>query len=193
MLICSIQILPNRNILFWVSIWLTFINHFVHLCELIRQEKGKAAYKCQRQTLYVSFRDIKWDDWIIAPDGFSANYCHGICSFPTDDSMNATNHAIIQQLHRMMHHKVPRPVCATISLSPISILHLNNESNTILRKFDNMVAKSCGCVWNGFYSISLKQYNNINDNKNYMYQWCHLSPLYPLIDWVYHVILLLSV
>ncbi|XP_027195221.1 bone morphogenetic protein 7-like isoform X1 [Dermatophagoides pteronyssinus] len=109
-------------------------------------KKGKASYKCQRHTLYVSFRDIKWDEWVIAPDGFSANYCHGICSFPTDDSMNATNHAIIQQLHRMMHHKVPRPVCATISLSPISILHLNNESNIILRKFDNMVAKSCGCV-----------------------------------------------
>lgn len=25
---------------------------------------------CQIQTLYVSFKDLKWQDWIIAPDGY---------------------------------------------------------------------------------------------------------------------------
>lgn len=28
---------------------------------------------CQIQTLYVSFKDLKWQDWIIAPDGYGGN------------------------------------------------------------------------------------------------------------------------
>lgn len=37
-------------------------------------------------------------DWVIAPQGYSAYYCEGECSFPLDSCMNATNHAILQSL-----------------------------------------------------------------------------------------------
>ena len=37
-----------------------------------------------------------FQDWIIAPDGYEAYYCHGECSFPLNSHMNATNHAIVQ-------------------------------------------------------------------------------------------------
>lgn len=37
-------------------------------------------------------------DWVIAPQGYSAYYCEGECSFPLDSCMNATNHAIVQSL-----------------------------------------------------------------------------------------------
>lgn len=37
-------------------------------------------------------------DWIIAPEGYAANYCDGECSFPLNAHMNATNHAIVQTL-----------------------------------------------------------------------------------------------
>ena len=33
-----------------------------------------------------------------APQGYSAYYCEGECSFPLDSCMNATNHAILQSL-----------------------------------------------------------------------------------------------
>lgn len=39
-------------------------------------------------------------DWIIAPEGYAANYCDGECSFPLNAHMNATNHAIVQTLVR---------------------------------------------------------------------------------------------
>jgi bone morphogenetic protein 7 len=58
---------------------------------------------CQIQTLYVSFKDLKWQDWIIAPDGYGAFYCHGECNFPLNAHMNATNHAIVQTLVHLMH------------------------------------------------------------------------------------------
>lgn len=58
---------------------------------------------CQIQTLYVSFKDLKWQDWIIAPDGYGAFYCAGECNFPLNAHMNATNHAIVQTLVHLMH------------------------------------------------------------------------------------------
>nr|XP_035106837.2 bone morphogenetic protein 8A isoform X1 [Callithrix jacchus] len=53
---------------------------------------------CRRHELYVSFQDLGWLDWIIAPQGYSAYYCEGECSFPLGSCMNATNHAILQSL-----------------------------------------------------------------------------------------------
>ncbi|KAG8571702.1 hypothetical protein GDO81_011757 [Engystomops pustulosus] len=53
---------------------------------------------CRKHELYVSFQDLGWQDWIIAPKGYAANYCGGECSFPLNAHMNATNHAIVQTL-----------------------------------------------------------------------------------------------
>lgn len=101
---------------------------------------------CKIQTLYVSFRDLKWQDWIIAPDGYDAYYCSGECNFPLNAHMNATNHAIVQTLvHLVSPGKVPKPCCAPTKLSPISVLYYLDESNVILKKYKNMVVKSCGC------------------------------------------------
>ena len=52
--------------------------------------------------LRVSFRDLNWDDWIIAPDGYDSFYCQGECSFPLNSHLNATNHAIVQTLVHLM-------------------------------------------------------------------------------------------
>uniref|UniRef100_A0A670I0B7 Bone morphotic protein 7 n=1 Tax=Podarcis muralis TaxID=64176 RepID=A0A670I0B7_PODMU len=53
---------------------------------------------CKKHELYVSFRDLGWQDWIIAPEGYAAYYCEGECAFPLNSYMNATNHAIVQTL-----------------------------------------------------------------------------------------------
>ncbi|XP_029169043.1 protein 60A [Nylanderia fulva] len=101
---------------------------------------------CRIQTLYVSFRDLQWQDWIIAPDGYDAYYCSGDCNFPLNAHMNATNHAIVQTLvHLVSPGKVPKPCCAPTKLSAISVLYFLDESNVILKKYKNMVVKSCGC------------------------------------------------
>ncbi|CAO1378765.1 unnamed protein product [Diamesa tonsa] len=101
---------------------------------------------CQIQTLYVSFKDLKWQDWIIAPDGYGAFYCAGECNFPLNAHMNASNHAIVQTLVHLMHpQKVPKPCCAPTKLSAISVLYYLDDSNVNLKKYKNMVVKSCGC------------------------------------------------
>uniref|UniRef100_F6YYN3 TGF-beta family profile domain-containing protein n=1 Tax=Ornithorhynchus anatinus TaxID=9258 RepID=F6YYN3_ORNAN len=101
---------------------------------------------CRRHELYVSFQDLGWLDWVIAPQGYSAYYCEGECAFPLDSCMNATNHAILQSLvHLMKPETVPKACCAPTKLSATSVLYYDNNNNVILKKHRNMVVKSCGC------------------------------------------------
>ncbi|XP_073995241.1 TGF-beta family member glass bottom boat [Rhodnius prolixus] len=107
---------------------------------------GHSPRSCQIQTLYVSFKDLDWQDWIIAPEGYGAYYCSGECNFPLNAHMNATNHAIVQTLvHLMNPLQVPKPCCAPTKLNPISVLYFIDDSNVMLKKYKNMVVKSCGC------------------------------------------------
>uniref|UniRef100_A0A1A9ULC3 Protein 60A n=1 Tax=Glossina austeni TaxID=7395 RepID=A0A1A9ULC3_GLOAU len=101
---------------------------------------------CQMQTLYINFRDLGWHDWIIAPDGYGAFYCSGECNFPLNAHMNATNHAIVQTLvHLLEPKKVPKPCCAPTRLGALPVLYHLNEENVNLKKYKNMIVKSCGC------------------------------------------------
>lgn len=106
----------------------------------------RRAKACGKQSLYVNFKDLRWQDWIIAPEGYDAYYCNGECNFPHNTHTNATNHAIIQTLvHLMKPDKVPKPCCAPTKLSPISVLYFLDDSNVVLKKYQNMVVNSCGC------------------------------------------------
>uniref|UniRef100_A0A3B3Z4J2 TGF-beta family profile domain-containing protein n=1 Tax=Poecilia mexicana TaxID=48701 RepID=A0A3B3Z4J2_9TELE len=101
---------------------------------------------CKKHELYVSFRDLGWQDWIIAPEGYAAYYCEGECAFPLNSYMNATNHAIVQTLvHFVNPESVPKPCCAPTQLHAISVLYFDDSSNVILKKYRNMVVRACGC------------------------------------------------
>ncbi|OAD60178.1 Protein 60A [Eufriesea mexicana] len=109
-------------------------------------QKKKKESVCNIKTLYISFKDLQWQDWIIAPEGYDAYYCSGECNFPLNIHMNATNHAIVQTLvHLMKPHEIPKPCCAPTKLSPISVLYFLDDSNVVLKKYKNMVINSCGC------------------------------------------------
>ncbi|XP_074551251.1 protein DVR-1 [Halichoeres trimaculatus] len=101
---------------------------------------------CKARRLYIDFKDVGWQDWIIAPQGYMANYCHGECPFPLSESLNGTNHAILQTLvHSLDPHSTPQPCCVPIRLSPISMLYYDNNDNVVLRHYQDMVVDECGC------------------------------------------------
>ncbi|KAL4629458.1 bone morphogenetic protein 8A [Arapaima gigas] len=102
---------------------------------------------CKRHELYVSFSDLGWKDWVLAPQGYSAFYCDGECLYPLGSCMNATNHAMIQLVvHLLKPDEVPKACCAPTKLSPISVLFYDDNNNVILKKHRNMVVKTCGCL-----------------------------------------------
>uniref|UniRef100_A0A3B4DLC2 TGF-beta family profile domain-containing protein n=1 Tax=Pygocentrus nattereri TaxID=42514 RepID=A0A3B4DLC2_PYGNA len=102
---------------------------------------------CKKHELYVSFSDLGWKDWVLAPPGYSAYYCDGECDYPLGSCMNATNHAMIQLVvHLIKPDEVPKACCAPTKLSPISVLFYDDNNNVILKKHRNMVVKTCGCL-----------------------------------------------
>uniref|UniRef100_A0A3Q3AS58 Bone morphogenetic protein 8a n=1 Tax=Kryptolebias marmoratus TaxID=37003 RepID=A0A3Q3AS58_KRYMA len=102
---------------------------------------------CKKHELYVSFSDLGWKDWVLAPTGYSAYYCHGECIYPLGSCMNATNHALIQLVvHLLKPEEVPSACCAPTKLSSISVLFYDDNNNVILKKHRNMVVKTCGCL-----------------------------------------------
>nr|XP_061779435.1 bone morphogenetic protein 7-like [Nerophis lumbriciformis] len=114
--------------------------------EAATETLGISRDGCKKRELYVSFRDLGWQDWIIAPEGYAAYYCEGECAFPLNSYMNATNHAIVQTLvHFINPGTVPKPCCAPTQLHGISVLYFDDSSNVILKKYRNMVVRSCGC------------------------------------------------
>lgn len=109
------------------------------------RRKGRKD-NCRRHALYVDFSDVGWNDWIIAPPGYNAYFCHGDCPFPLPDHLNTTNHAIVQTLVNSANPAaVPRACCVPTELSPISMLYKDKYDNVVLKNYQDMVVEGCGC------------------------------------------------
>ncbi|XP_072263174.1 derriere protein-like [Pyxicephalus adspersus] len=101
---------------------------------------------CKKRRLYIDFKDVGWQNWVIAPRGYMANYCHGECPYPLTEMLRGTNHAVIQTLvHSVEPENTPLPCCAPTKLSPISMLYYDNNDNVVLRHYEDMVVDECGC------------------------------------------------
>lgn len=109
-----------------------------------RNAKGN---HCKKQSLYVEFKDIGWDSWILAPTGYDAFECTGICSFPLTKHVTPTKHAIVQTLVNINSpQKASRACCVPTKLDPISLLYLDDTGVVTYKyKFEGMVVAECGC------------------------------------------------
>ncbi|XP_075046937.1 protein DVR-1-like [Mixophyes fleayi] len=105
-----------------------------------------ASNICKKRRLYIEFRDVGWQNWIVAPRGYLANYCYGECPYPLTEVLNGSNHAILQTLsHSFEPEYVPLPCCVPTKMSPISMLFYDNNDNVVLRHYENMAVDECGC------------------------------------------------
>jgi len=112
---------------------------------------------CRRMSLKVDFRKLNWEDWIVAPTHYTAFRCEGLCAFPLQNHMNATNHAIMQSLvsliqqssphHHQRNHQeaLSNPCCSPIDLDPITVLYFDDSRTVLYKKYKDMIVRSCGC------------------------------------------------
>ncbi|XP_042664596.1 growth/differentiation factor 6 [Centrocercus urophasianus] len=106
----------------------------------------KARLRCSRKPLHVNFKELGWDDWIIAPLEYEAYHCEGVCDFPLRSHLEPTNHAIIQTLMNSMDPgSTPPSCCVPTKLTPISILYIDAGNNVVYKQYEDMVVESCGC------------------------------------------------
>ena len=108
----------------------------------------KDTPQCCKSKLFVSFQDLGWQDWIIAPAGYQANYCKGSCSsiYRTVGSFNFFYSTVLEEMKRK---NLPGPktgCCAPTRLSPMSLIYLDEKSNIIMRDVPRMIVEECGCA-----------------------------------------------
>ena len=94
---------------------------------------------CCRKQFYVSFKKIKWDDWIIQPTGFQANYCEGSC---TGHAVPSYAHSTI--LQRMNDKEFPL-CCVATNMKPLSLLYFGGDGLIFKREIKDMMVERCGC------------------------------------------------
>lgn len=108
----------------------------------------KDTKMCCKQNLFISFRELGWDDWIIAPTGYNANYCKGSCAsvFRTLDTFPHFHSQVMEEARRYRSAGSLEQCCAPTKLSPMSLIYQDEFSNIIKRDVPRMVVEECGCA-----------------------------------------------
>ncbi|KAJ7310341.1 hypothetical protein JRQ81_007250 [Phrynocephalus forsythii] len=102
--------------------------------------------ECRLRPFRVSFSQLGWDHWIIAPYWYRPQYCKGTCPRVLRSGYHSPNHAVVQNfINELVDPNVPRPSCVPYKYDPISVLMIEQNSNILYKVYDNMIAKSCTC------------------------------------------------
>ncbi|XP_077058662.1 bone morphogenetic protein 10 [Siphateles boraxobius] len=112
-----------------------------------RVRRSAEAEDCKIAEMYVDFKDIQWDSFILAPSGYQAFTCRGVCNYPLAREVTPTKHAIIQTLLNLKSpQRASKACCVPTELKPISLLYENENGVVVLNnKYEGMVVKECGC------------------------------------------------
>ncbi|KAL6488378.1 hypothetical protein MHYP_G00021190 [Metynnis hypsauchen] len=110
---------------------------------------GKVRVCCKRQ-FYVNFKDIGWNDWIIAPSGYHANYCEGECPshIASITGTSLSFHSTVINHYRMRGYSPFTSIkscCVPTRLRAMSMLYYNEEQKIVKKDIQNMIVEECGC------------------------------------------------
>ncbi|NXW54679.1 BMP15 protein, partial [Eurystomus gularis] len=110
------------------------------------REQGGEKSDCSLRSFPVSFAQLGWDHWIIAPHRYNPRYCKGACPHLLRYDYHAPNHAVVQSfVHQLVDANVPRPSCVPYRYSPISVLMIERDGGILYKEYENMIAESCTC------------------------------------------------
>ncbi|KAF1521251.1 Bone morphogenetic protein 15, partial [Eudyptes sclateri] len=110
------------------------------------REQGGEKSDCSLHPFPVSFAQLGWDHWIIAPHRYNPRYCKGACPRLLRYDYHAPNHAVVQSfVHQLVDPNVPRPSCVPYRYSPISVLMIERDGGILYKEYENMIAESCTC------------------------------------------------
>lgn len=93
---------------------------------------------CCRYPLRVNFVEFGWD-WVIAPTGYTANYCSGECRYRHVD--NNPQAYLIQQTPGMTG-----PCCTPAKMLPLAMLYFDHAHTVLYTYMQKMVVVRCGCA-----------------------------------------------
>ncbi|KAG5860816.1 hypothetical protein JTB14_038117 [Gonioctena quinquepunctata] len=113
---------------------------------------GPGINECCRESLYISFVEIGWDDWIIQPKGYNAHFCRGSCMTASSITLSATQHN--SMLQKVMYSETRRhgarpeltPCCAATQFQPLQLVYMDSNKTVTTKLLSNMIVETCGCM-----------------------------------------------
>ncbi|XP_038595933.1 growth/differentiation factor 15 [Tachyglossus aculeatus] len=100
--------------------------------------------KCCPRTHRVSFQELGWADWVLAPKDYMMKFCQGSC--PHNYKPASMHSQIKARMHNLAPGTMPEPCCVPASYEPLVLMHYNSEGKITLSPFEDMIAKDCHCA-----------------------------------------------
>ncbi|NXE98510.1 GDF9 factor, partial [Menura novaehollandiae] len=102
--------------------------------------------ECELHNFRLSFRQLQWDRWIIAPHRYSPQYCRGDCPRAPGHRYGSPVHTVVQNLiSERLDPSVPRPSCVPAEYSPLSVLTVEPDGSIAYKEYEDMIATKCTC------------------------------------------------
>ncbi|XP_023798634.1 growth/differentiation factor 15 [Cyanistes caeruleus] len=109
----------------------------------LEEECGKSDGRCCLKSLKVSFQDIGWSDWVIAPSSYHMRFCEGSCPH---NYKPASMHAQIKSRVHSLSKATPPPCCVPAGYDPMVLMHLDSEGRLVSSLFEDMLVTRCHCA-----------------------------------------------
>ncbi|XP_050314502.1 growth/differentiation factor 8 [Anthonomus grandis grandis] len=124
---------------------------FMHRRQKRSSECRDSPNECCRESLYVSFAEIGWSNWIIKPEGYNAYFCRGSCTTPTAVMNSASHHnSILQKVMGKNNQRGSRPeltpCCAATQYQPLQLVYMDGNKTLTTKLLSNMIVETCGCM-----------------------------------------------
>ena len=105
--------------------------------------------RCCKKSLYVSFAEIGWDEWVIAPEGYYANYCSGKCSVQFSPRDYKSAHSSVLNHYSGSDSQKQGNIefcCSARKMASLSLLYFDDNSNIVRSDVPDMIVEDCGCA-----------------------------------------------